>query len=126
MILYCRYGKNIGYKYIRVKSPDTDLFFILLHYSQSFTETTILYETGKGNKKRLINMNNIAETFSQEECSALLGLHAFTGCDTCIAFKGIGKIKPIKVLQKNAKFNDMLARLGDGKSLMIWLQMLRN
>ena len=113
VILYCRYGKNIGYKYIRVKSPDMDFFFILLHYAQSFTETTILYETGKGNKKRLINMNNIAEKFSQEECSALLGLHAFTGCDTCSAFKGTGKIKPIKVLQKNAKFNDMLARLGD-------------
>ena len=127
VILYCRYGKNIGYIYIRVKSPDTCLFFILLHYAQSFTETTILYETGKGTKKRLINMNNIAEKFSQEECSALLGLHAFTGCDTCSAFKGIGKIKPIKVLQKNAKFNDMLASLVTiGKSLMIWFQMLRN
>ena len=58
-------------------------------------------------------MNNIAEKFSQDECSALLGLHAFTGRDTCSAYKGIGKIKPIKVLQKNAKFNNMLARLGD-------------
>ena len=72
-------------------------------------------------------MNNIAETFSQEECSALLGLHAFTGRDTCSAFKGIGKIKPIKVLQKNANFNDMLASLVTiRKSLMIWFQMLRN
>ena len=100
VILYCRYGKNIGYKYIRVKSPDTGLFLILLHYAQSFTETTILYETGKGNKKRLINMNNIAETFSQEECSALLGLHAFTGCDTCSAFKGIGKISPSRCCKR--------------------------
>ena len=58
-------------------------------------------------------MNDIAEKFSQEKCSALLGLHAFTGRDTCSAFKGTGKIKPIKVLQKNAKFKDMLARLGD-------------
>ena len=58
-------------------------------------------------------MSNIVEKFSQEKCSALLGLHDFTGCDTCSAFKGTGKIKPIKVLQKNAKFNDMLARLGD-------------
>ena len=80
---------------------------------QSFTETTVLYRTGKGNKKRFINMNNIAEMFSQEECSALLGLHACTGRDTCCAFTGTGKIKPIKVLQKNAKFSNMLARLGD-------------
>ena len=64
VILYCTYGKNIGYKYITVKSPDMDLFFMLLHYAQSFTETTILYETGTGNKKRLINMNNIAGKFS--------------------------------------------------------------
>ena len=85
----------------------------LLHYAQSFTETTVVYETGKGNKKRFINMNNITEKFSQEECSALLGLHAFTGRDTSSAYKGIGKIKPIKLLQKNAKINNMLARLGD-------------
>ena len=100
VILYCRYGKNIVYKYIRVKSPDTGLFFILLHYAQSFTETTILYETGKGKKKRLINMNNIADSFSQEECSALLGLHAFTGCDTCSACKGIGKISPSRCCKR--------------------------
>ena len=91
IFLYCRYCKNIVYKYIRVKSPDTDLFFILLHYAQSFTETTVVYETGKGNKKRLINMNNIAEKFSQEECSALLG---------CMLLQGVTPAVPIKVLGK--------------------------
>ena len=45
----CRDRNNIGCKYIRVKRPDMDLFFILLHYVQSFTESTILYETNKGN-----------------------------------------------------------------------------
>ena len=37
--------------------------------------------------------------------------------------KGIGKVKPIKVLQKNAKFNALLARLGDNWEIlddMLW------
>ena len=84
----------------------------------SFIETFILYETSKGNKKRLINMNKIAEKFSHVACSVILVLHDFTGCDTCIAFKGIGKVKPIKVLQKNAKFNAMLARRGDNWEIL--------
>ena len=50
------------------------------------------------------------------EFSALLGLHAFTGCDICSAFKAIRESKtqkPIKVLQKNANFNAMFVRVGD-------------
>ena len=68
-------------------------------------------------------MNKIAEKFSHVTCSVILVLHDFTGCDTCSAFKGIGKVKPIKVLQKNAKFNAMLARLGDNWEIlddMLW------
>ena len=52
-------------------------------------------------------MNEIAEKFSHVTYSVILVLHDFTGCDTYSAFKGIGKVKPIKVLQKNAKFNAM-------------------
>ena len=47
------------------------------------------------------------------EFSALLGLHAFTRCNICSAFKAIGEVNPIKVLQKNAKFNAMFVRVGD-------------
>ena len=63
-------------------------------------------------------MNEIAEKFSHVACSVILVLHDFTGCDTCSAFKGIGKVRPIKVLQKNAKFNAMLARRGDNWEIL--------
>ncbi len=112
VVLYCRHGVEKGYSYLRVRSPDSDIFFILLHYAKSFPNTTILFETGKGNNKRL-NITEVAQKYTQQECSALLGLHAFTGCDTCSAFKGIGKVKPIKVLQKNPRFSHVLEQLGD-------------
>ena len=115
--LYCKYGSELGYKSIRVRSPDSDIFFLLLYYAKAFTETTILFETGKGNNRRLLNVTEAAKQYTQQQCSALLGLHAFTGCDTCSAFKGIGKKKPIKLLQKNPTFYQVFELLGESWSI---------
>ena len=112
VILYCIYGKENGYKIVRVKSPDSDIFSILLHYAYA-AEITIHFETGAGNKRRLIDMTELAHRYTQQHCTALMALHAFTGCDSTSAFKGIGKIKPIKTLQKMPKFEPVLAQLGD-------------
>ena len=46
-------------------------------------------------------------------CNSLLGLHAFTGCDSDSSFKGIGNIKTLKVLLKSSAFYDALKQLGE-------------
>ena len=109
MVLYIWSKKK--YKNVKIKSPDTDVFFILLNHA-SQVDTEIYFDTGKGNSRRLLNMTNISKEFGQRKCSSLLGLHAFTGCDTTSAFKGIGKIKPVKILQKMPKFEICLGKLG--------------
>jgi hypothetical protein len=86
VVLYCFYGKQQGYRNIRIRSPDTDIFFILLHYTLELQGVTILFDTGTGNKKRLIDITKLAQQYQQELCTALLGLHAFTRCDTTSAF----------------------------------------
>jgi hypothetical protein len=97
VVLYCFYGKQQGYRNIRIRSPDTDIFFILLHYALELQGVTILFDTGTGNKKRLIDITKLAQQYQQELCTALLGLHAFTRCDITSAFKGIEKVKPINL-----------------------------
>ena len=95
VVLYCKYGEELGYKFITVRSPDTDVFFILLYYAKQIQGATIPFETGKGNKKRLLNISEISGGITAEYTSALLSLHALTGCDTVSAFKGRGKQKPL-------------------------------
>lgn len=112
VILYCKYAQEHGYEHVRVRSPDSDLFFILLLYVHELT-ITVLFETGTGNRKRLINLTELAEDYTAEYSTALAALHVFTKCDTTSAFKGVGKIKPIKILQKNPRFHVILAQLGD-------------
>lgn len=46
-------------------------------------------------------------------CKALLGLDAFTGCDSVSSFAGIGKVNPLKILRKNDEFQEVFVRLGE-------------
>ena len=112
VVLYCQYAHNQGYEHVRVRSPDTDIFFILLHHAKTLP-CTIYFDTGTANNKRLVNITELVANYTQEYCTALTALHAFSHCDTTSAFKGIGKIKPVKILQKHPRFQHVLAGLGE-------------
>jgi hypothetical protein len=71
-----------GYYVLAQQLRGTDIFFILLHYALELQGVTILFDTGTENKKRLIDITKLAQQYQQELCTALLGLHAFTRCDT--------------------------------------------
>ena len=62
--------------------------------------------------ERLINMSQLAEKYYQDHITALLALHAFTGADCTSAFKGKGKVRPIKLLCRNSKFINIFAKIG--------------
>lgn len=112
VVLYCAYAAEEGYQYARVRSPDSDIFWILLYHARNIT-ITILFDTGHGNKRRLINVTKLSEHYSQQMCKAMLGLHALTGCDSVSCFKGMGKVKPLKLLIKSPTYCDALKHLGD-------------
>ena len=112
VILYCAYAQEQGYDVVRIRSPDTDVFFIALHHASKF-DITILFDTGTGNRRRLLNISELAREYGQVMCTALMSLHVFTHCDTTSAFKGVGKVRPIKLLQKTEAFQDALSKLGD-------------
>ena len=112
VILYAAYGCSEGYANIRVKSPDSDIFFIMLHHAASI-QSVLFFDTGTGNNKRLIDVSKIAKGYGETYCTSLMVLHAFSGCDSTSAFKGIGKVKPIKILEKKKNFIDSFAAVGD-------------
>ena len=58
-------------------------------------------------------MRPLASDYTHEHCSALLGVHDFTKCDSMSAFKCNGKIKPIMWMRKRSKFVKVLASLGE-------------
>jgi len=63
------------------------------------------------------DISKIAGVLGQEVFKALLGLHAFTGCDIVSAFVGIGKPRPLKLLHSKNKFQVMFQNLGEQWSI---------
>jgi hypothetical protein len=69
-------------------------------------------ETGKGNHRRVMCTNEIAAALGHDITCALLGLHAFTGCDTTSAFFRKGKKSPFNIMRKNCEFVETFKCLG--------------
>ena len=113
IILHCHHiARNSPETFvIAVRSPDTDVLVLLLKFSQNI-DRTILFDTGTGNKRRLLNVNDIVSAKGTELCEVLPALHSFTGCDTTSAFVRRGKVAPLKVLEKRRNFLPTFHSLG--------------
>ena len=104
VVLYLNYAAKLGYKSAVVRTPDTDIFLILLHHAHSIP-LTIYLDTGTGKHRQIVNVSELAESKGPDYCTTILGMYVFTGEDVTSAFKGKGKVGPLKKLLSNPKFH---------------------
>ena len=91
--------------HITERSPDTAVLVLILKYAQHINPV-VLFDTGTGNKRRLLNVKHIVALLSSFHCLAF-----FTGCDTIRAFARRRKITPLKVLEKFPELMDVFGVL---------------
>ena len=113
VILYLFYAKEHHYKHVTIRSPDSDIFFITLYYAKELAPMVIYFDTGSGNKRRLLNITELAHDLGPTYPTSLLGLYCFTGEDCNCAFKGKGKVNPLKKLEQKKRYQACFAKLGD-------------
>ena len=79
----------------------------------------IWLEVGKDsrNNQRYINIQQLHENLGEKLCRTLPAYHALTGCDYTASFNRKGKIKPLKVLQKNETAMDAFIEIGVAEEL---------
>ena len=63
-------------------------FYIML---QSLT-SEILFDTGSGNNRKLIDVYDLSKEYGQEVCTALVSFHVFTHCDKQVHLRVLGTI----------------------------------
>ena len=71
-VLYLKYAAKLGYKSAVVRTPDTDIFFILLHHAQSIAVTVFL-DMGAGKHRQVVDASKAAESLGVNYCNMLLG-----------------------------------------------------
>ena len=100
LLLHAPHAAKEGYKAVVVNSEDTDVSILLLAFSNSIN-TKLYMRCGTRTRTRLIDIAKVAQSTGREVCEALVGLHAFTGCDTVSSFAGKGKIGALKILKSD-------------------------
>ena len=68
---------------VLVASPDTDVAILCLGHSSKFVDATLGFLTGTKMKRRIINLTQMAAQLGSQITASLIGMHAFSGCDTC-------------------------------------------
>ena len=94
-MLYLKYAAKLGYKSAVVRTPDTDIFVILLFHAKTIG-LTIFLAIGTGKHRQIVNVSQMAESMGADKYKMVLGLYLFTGQDVTSSFKGKGKIGPLK------------------------------
>ena len=89
-----------------IYSDDTDVFILLLGNVSQLLDTYM--KVSKGSKSRILNINNIENSLSNKYgskfSSSLIGLHAFTGCDSVSSFSGKRKNESEKYIEEPLGF----------------------
>jgi hypothetical protein len=92
LLLHCKHAYSSGKRRIVVVATDTDVVVLAIAAAAAFLQDCSLWvQFGHGRHMRFIAAHQIAVNLGLLRSSALPFFHAFTGCDTCSSFKGIGK-----------------------------------
>ena len=105
VIVYLNHASKLGYKRAVVRTSDLDVFYIVMHHCAMTLDITTYLDFGTNKNRRFLNMTEIAMCHGPDYCSAMLGVHVFTGDESATgAFKGKGKEMPFKKLLYNPKY----------------------
>ena len=90
---------------------DTDVFILWVSFKY-LIPSSIVFKCGTQTRVRYISITSIVQAIGQNLCSSLLGMHAYTGCDTVSAFAGRGKIGALWIVKEQRYFQEMFDLLG--------------
>ena len=108
--LHASHAAKEGYQAIVICSEDTDVFIMSLAFHDKI-EASLFLKCGTKTRRRIVDIGKVAASVGAGVCRALIGLHAYTGCDTVSAFAGKGKVKALKLLTSSKVHQDAFSRL---------------
>jgi hypothetical protein len=110
LLLHANHAAKEGCKAILISSGDTDVLILCLAF-QDFIKAPLFQKSSNTSRTKILDIRKIAHNVGNDVCKALIGFHAFTGCDVVSSFAGKGKIGALKLLNTNNS-HDIFTNLG--------------
>ena len=79
--------------YVVVTAEDTDVLLLCLGMCNKF-RCRMYQKCGTKARTRWLDITKLSNALERGVCNALIGMHAFTGCDTISAFAGRRRLQP--------------------------------
>ena len=95
IIMYLHYTAKQGFQSAVIRSPDSDIYFIMLYYAHDIN-LTVYHDMGFGKHRKLIDVSAVACSLRKGYCDALWGF-IFSLVYSNSAYKDNGKVGPLKL-----------------------------
>ena len=115
IILHAAHAAKEGYSAVVVVADDTDVLVLCLAFSADIP-CPLYQKCGTKNRVRYLDITKLRQGLGDGVCNALIGMHAYTGCDTVSAFTGRGKIGALKLI-RSEHFQEVFVELGQSWEL---------
>ena len=112
ILLHAKHASSESEAPILLRSPDTDVL-VLAVFLCSREQLPLLFRVQKKKAWSYINVTSIADSLGHIVCEGLLGMHAFSGCDSTSRFAGHGKKTAMKLLVDNDEYCQAMQTLGE-------------
>lgn len=111
ILLHAKHAADHGQTTVIIRSPDSDVAILACHFQDRISARLLVLKTTK-TRTFFLDIPKITEMAGEQLCSALPGLHAFTGCDSTSCFTGKGKKGPLKLCCIDRECCEAMANLG--------------
>jgi len=126
LLLHALQAAESGSRAVVINAEDTDVLILCLGLSSNIS-CSLYQKCGTKSRTRYIDISKLSQALGSGISNALIGMHAFTGCDTVSAFAGRGKISMFKQMKSNEAFQEAFNDLGQfwelSEELFLRLQM---
>ncbi len=96
LLFHATHAAREGNQAVVICSEDTDVFIMSLAFHDKIG-ASLFQKCGTKARRRVVEITKVAATVGIDVCRALIGMHAYTGCDTVSAFAGILRRKELTI-----------------------------
>ncbi|KAJ8378403.1 hypothetical protein AAFF_G00242910 [Aldrovandia affinis] len=116
IILNAAHAAEEGYSAVVVTADDTDVLLFCLAFSADIS-CPLFQNCGTKNRVRYLDITKLCQALGDCVCNAVIGMYAYTGCDTLSAFTGRGKLRALKLIMRSEHFQEVFRKLGQSGEL---------
>ena len=111
MLLHALHAAESGYKAAIIIADDTDVLVLSLGFSKDIP-CPVYKKCGTQNRTRFLDITKLCQSLGESVAGTLIGMHAFTGCDTVSTFAGREKMGTFKQLKSDRTYQEAFLELG--------------